>query len=175
MIGDTYAPSGAPSLTAGEITQLYQQYLGRTPTAAEMASEQENALKYSAAGIERQISLRAGNVAGSGIRGDEGLPNLTVPRPAPVVLQSQVVGNNVPLGSVATMGAAGTLDTEQTVGPVGLSGPVPGRALPTGYDGSGINPGGMYTPAAIAQTGSSLVFYVLIGGAALAAYYFLRK
>src|SRR5882672_5678440 len=97
MIGSTAEPTGGiPSLTDSEIVQLYQQYLHRDPDGTELASERDNALKYSAAGIERQIANRAGNVAGSGIRGDEGAAPLTVP--ATVVAH---VLSGVPSGAVS--------------------------------------------------------------------------
>lgn len=159
-IGDTYAPAlGQPSLSAGEITSLYQKYIGRAPDAGEIASELENANKYSAAGIERQIALRGGNAAGSGVRGDEALPALTIPRPvmpapapAPVYTlpngavdfrsplesvpvsggdwREQITHEGAPLGSIANFGAGGTLDTAFTGGPVGLAHQDYGNVVP---------------------------------------------
>lgn len=173
MIGDTYAPAlGQPSLTASEITALYQQYLGRAPYPSELSSELENANKYSAAAIERQISLRAGNAPGSGVRGDEGAPSLTIARPnAPAMV---VTPAGAPVGSLATMGAAGTLDTAPTVGPTGLSQPntVPGRTFYYGEDApmsvssSSAGGGGLF--------GMDAMTMVVVAGVAAAAYFLLK-
>jgi len=67
---------GGSQLDAGTLTSLYLQLFGRPPDANEMASDLDNARRYGDAGVIRGIQLRAGNVAGSGIRGDEGLPSL---------------------------------------------------------------------------------------------------
>lgn len=178
MIGSTAAPTGGvPSLTTSEITQLYQQYLGRSPDASELSSEMENALKYSAAGIERQIANRAGNVAGSGVRGDEGAPSLTVYTPPPPVASIVTAGPSVP-----------TATTPPTVGSIGLANPSAPINYATmqpgahygysggsgGYDGSGIIAGTPYAAQA-QQTGMSLVTWAILGGIAIAAYYLLNR
>src|SRR5262245_43627131 len=112
----TSEPVGAPSLSDSQIIQLYNWWLNRPPDPTELQSERENALKYSAAGIERQIALRAGNVASSGVRGDEGAASLTVARPAPIVTTQ--VGNVVATGAAAIAPSA----APQT-GPLGLMTP----------------------------------------------------
>lgn len=154
-IGDTNEPVGAPSLTPEEIIFLYQKYLQREPTATELKSEVENSYKYSAAGIERQIANRAGNVAGSGVRGDEGLAPLTVPYvPPPPVIRPDVIG------SVITMGASAI--------PYG-----PGPSGPTGS----VYPTGAYAPAsyfpAAGVGGLSMTTLLLLAALAAAAYYVL--
>lgn len=185
-IGDTYAPAlGQPSLSPAEITQLYMKYLLRPPDAQEMASEMENANKYSAAGIERQIALRAGNAPASGVRGDETLAPLTIPRPVapampyapPPDLRTQVTVDNAPVGSVATFGPAGTLDTGYSGGPVGLVGPagnvVPGRSVTTAGNFVAGNGGGLLA-APSASGGMDMMTLVVIGGMAFAAWYLLK-
>lgn len=189
-IGDTYAPAlGQPSLTPAEITSLYLKYLQRPPDATEMASEMENANKYSAAGIERQIALRSGNTAGSGVRGDENLPALTIPRPVPVApvpavdLRNQVRvesggGMLAPVGSVATFGPAGTLDTSFTAGPVGLVRPpgnvVPGREVYTSgnFIGGGGAPVTESLPAAAGGLDTTML--LVLAGVGFAAWYLLK-
>lgn len=167
MIGSTAEPTGGiPSLTTSEIVQLYQKYIGRPPDAIELASEQENAMKYSAAGIERQIANRASNVAGSGIRGDEGLPSLTTPALPPVVPATQV-------GNVVTMGPAGIDHGPSSSGPTGTL---------TGYYGAPYGPMTTYgqgatsaprTSAAGGVFGMSWSTIALLAAVAGAAYYFL--
>jgi len=63
-------------LDPSTLTSLYLQTFGRPPDANEMASDLDNARRYGDAGVIRGIQLRAGNVAGSGVRGDEFLPSL---------------------------------------------------------------------------------------------------
>jgi len=160
-IGDTSEPVGAPSLTEQEIIFLYQKYLGRPPDANELASEKENALKYSAAGIERQIMLRAGNVASSGIRGDETLAPLTVPYSPPPVVRESSMGGYVTTGPSAT--SAGPVP----VGPTGLM-----------YaSAAGAYNGGYYTPQPSAPSlgGISMTTILILAAMAGAAFYFLRK
>jgi|SRR5882672_242498 len=175
MIGSTAEPTGGiPSLTDSEIVQLYQQYLHRSPDGTELASERENALKYSAAGIERQIANRAGNTAGSGIRGDEGLAPLTVPYvpPAPVAVPPSQVGN------VVSMGPSAIQPGPSSSGPTGTL---------TGYYGSAYGPIPNYGPgapspsfvggssAAAGPLGLSWEMWLILGAAAVAAWYFLVK
>lgn len=159
MIGDQNEPTnGIPSLTDGEIDTLYNKYFRRGPDARELASERENAMKYSAAAIERQIANRAGNVAGSGVRGDEGLPSLTIP--------AQHVGN------VMTMGAAAIAPGATATGPVGN---VP--ALYGGPAGSSASvPGAYYANTGGATiAGLPIVTVAILALMAGAAWYFLRK
>jgi len=186
--GDTLEPAlGVPSLTAGEITQIYQEAFGRPPTGSELSSELENANKYSAAGIERQIRNRAANAPGTGIRGDEGLPALTMPRPIrnnPVPPPSAVVSPLPPVGSVVTSGpSTPSGDTPPTVGPTGLANPL----LPINYATMQYGPkfgysggnGGLAlaqpVPSAPGSSGFDLTTYLIIGGMALAAWYLFVK
>ena len=154
-IGDTNEPVGAPSLSEGEIISLYQKYLGRSPDGGELASEKENALKYSAAGIERQIANRAGNVAGSGVRGDEGLPSLTVPYVPPAAL-----------ASVLTMGPTAIPTSYMPIGPSGPTGLVNPNFTTT-----------MYRPTASAAGpfGLDMTTMLLLAAVAFAAYYLLVR
>lgn len=152
-IGDTNEPVGAPSLSPAEIMSLYQQYLHRTPTDSELASEIENSWKYSAAGIERQIMNRAGNVAGSGVRGDEGLAPLTVAYvPPPPVLRPEVIGSVITMGASAIPGGVAS-------GPTGLVSP------------GGYTPGAYYPSASLG--GLSMTTLLILAALAAAAYYLL--
>lgn len=149
---------GVPSLSDSEIVQLYNWWLNRPPDGSELNSERGNALKYSAAGIERQIAMRAGNVASSGIRGDEGSTALTVAAP---IIDSHV-------GSVVTVGASAIAHPDLvTSGPLGLMTPdrpvagyynIPGAPMTAGFSGGGLS---MTT--------------ILIGAAVLGAAWFLMK
>lgn len=158
MIGSTAEPTGGiPSLTDGEIVQLYQQYLFRGPDSGELASERENAMKYSAAGIERQIANRAGNVGGSGVRGDEGLPSLTVPASH--------------AAAVVTMGPAAIISAPSAAGPTGTI-----QAY-GGGGGSALAPYGYANPYAQPATilGFPLTTVALIAVMAGAAWYFVTR
>ncbi len=171
-IGDTTAPTGGvPSLTADEITSLYLKYLGRPPEGNELASELENANKYSAAGIERQIANRASNVAGSGIRGDEGLPSLTQPAP---VASAVTAGPSTPSAS-----------TPPTVGPTGLANPIAPINYATMQTGAqyGYTPrsgggGTTFVPAGGGGGGlfgGGIMTWLVVGGVAFGAWYLLKK
>lgn len=155
MIGDTSEPTnGIPSLTTDEIISLYYKYLQRAPDANELATDSANALKYSAAGIERGIALRGSNTAGSGVRGDETLAPLTVP--------ATITGN------VVTMGPAATAQGSTATGPTGtLAAPLTPGLAPT------------YTNAAqligAPRTGLSLTTMLILGAMAVAAYFLLVK
>lgn len=116
----TSAPApGQSSMTDAMIIQAYQYWLGRSPYSpsnpgpdgdtSELASEENNALKYSAAGIERTIAARSGNVPGAPA---VALPSVTVPYVAPVVVTADVAGNVAAVGPSATQTSA--------VGPTGL-------------------------------------------------------
>lgn len=151
----TAEPVGARSLTDSEIVQLYQWWLLRPPSADEMQSERENSNKYSAAGIERQIANRAGNVSGSGVRGDEGLRSLTVA--APIIVAHS--------GSVAASGPAAIAPTaDPQTGPLGLSTPGAQYPYPSQY----------YGAAPRAGLGLS-VGTLAIGAAVIGAAWFLAK
>jgi len=158
MIGDRNEPTGGvPSLTDGEIITLYQKYLHRGPDAQELASERENAMKYSAAGIEGQIADRGGNVPLSGVRGDETRAPLTIP--------AQIAGN------VATMGPAAIVLGPTAAGPTGT---IPALY---GASGSAQNPGAYYG-ASVAPSfgGFSVTTLAIVAVVAGAAWYFvLRK
>jgi hypothetical protein len=167
LFTDTTAPTGGvPSLTPDQITQLYEFYFHRPPDSVELASEMENALKYSAAGIERQIANRAGNVAGSGIRGDEGLPALTQPPPPPVL--------SAVTTSIATPGA--------NVPPTGLYGTV-NASLPVNYAtnqvGRQFGYGDYQTGGGVVQAaaggGFDMTTLLVIGAIGVAAYFLLVK
>jgi hypothetical protein len=120
----TAAPVGAPSLSDSEIINLYNYWLNRPPDPVELASERDNAMKYSAAGIERQIANRSGNVAGSGVRGDEGSVSLSIAAPSPVYVSHADAGNYAATGAAA--GAASL-----AIAPAGPTGLVaPWRDLP---------------------------------------------
>jgi hypothetical protein len=162
FLSSTDAPVGAPSLTDSQIIQLYNWWLGRPPDSVELASERENALKYSAAGIERQIANRAGNVSGSGVRGDEGAPSLTIVRPAPIV--STQVGSIVSTGvSAIAPGAA-----PQT-GPLGLM-------TPSYLPGSYAYPSAQQNYSASVLGGFSFTTIAIAAVVAGAAWFlFLRK
>jgi hypothetical protein len=123
----TSEPVGVPSLTDAQIVQLYNWWLNRPPSNDELISERENALKYSAAGIERQIANRSGNVAASGVRGDETSGALTVAAP---IIPSQV-------GNVATMGPSAIAPgAGPQTGPLGLSTPSAAPYAPSTYYGA---------------------------------------
>lgn len=148
----TAGTPSAPSLTASDVTQLYQWWLNRPPMSDELASELDNATRYSAAGIERQIANRAGNVAGSGVRGDEGAPSLTV-QPAPIL--------DAHAGSVASVGVAAIAPyAPAQAGPVGLQTPY-GANVPTQVYQASVLPGGISLTT------------ILIGAAVIGAAYFL--
>lgn len=161
--GSTAEPTGGvPSLTTDELIAIYQEYGHRAPDAGELSSDSANAMKYSAAGIERGIAQRFSNVAGSGVRGDEGLPSLTVPAPL-VIPQSQI-------GNVITMGAAAIQPGLSQSGPTGLNVGTYGQPA-----------GGGYYPSYAAGAGSGLPFgltpmtLLLLAGVAGGAWYFLVR
>jgi hypothetical protein len=171
LFTSTAAPTGGvPSLTASQITDIYNYYLHRPPTSDELASEMENALKYSAAGIEQQIALRAGNVAGSGIRGDEGLPALTQPPPPPVV--SQVSGAlDAPAANVPPAGLYGTINPSL---PINYATNQVGRQFGYGdyQTGGGLVP----TQASAAGGGGfSMMTLLIIAAVGVAAYFLVVK
>lgn len=192
--GDTLEPAlGVPSLTPGEIDSIYREAFGRATEGNEMASELENANKYSAAAIERQIKNRASNAAGSGVRGDEGKPSLTIPRALPVTPPQNpfiYTTQPVPIGSLATVGPAGIerFADGPTVGPTGLAytgDPVNysnmTRSQSYGYNG---DRSGVYDTAgsrdvatvpAVAGGGGNYMLYLILAGMAAAAYFLLRK
>lgn len=189
-IGDTYAPAlGQPSLTASEIQQLYSKY-NLTMSSSDLASELENANKYSAAGIERQIALRAGNAPGTGIRGDEGAPSLTITRPVapppPALVANEQdwraqiqTSSGAPLGSVANFGPAGMLDTGYSGGPVGLvhSDPgnvVPGRVVVNYGNTGGVAPTALDAGAGGGGGGFDMTTVLLIAAMAAGAWYLLK-
>lgn len=150
----TEPTGGVPSMSDSEIVQAYNWWLNRPPDGSELSSERANALKYSAAGIERQIAMRSGNVASSGVRGDEGLAPLTMPAP---ILSSHV-------GSVVTVGAAAIApDGVTQTGPLGLMTPA-GVAVPAGN----------YYGASVVPAGLSLTT-ILIGAAVLGAGFYLLR
>jgi hypothetical protein len=152
----TSEPVGVPSLTDAQIVQLYNWWLNRPPTNDELISERENALKYSAAGIERQIANRAGNVAGSGTRGDETSGALTVAAP---IIPSQV-------GNIATMGPAAIAPGAVSQGgPLGLSSAAGQYGAPSTYYASA---------APVSLFGLSLTT-IAIGAAVLGAAWYLLK
>lgn len=162
MIGDTAEPTGGvPSLSDAEIVQLYQKYIRRPPDDVEFASERQNALRYSAAGIERQIANRASNVPSIGIRGDEGLAPLTIP--APVLVPDNHLGN------VLTMGPAAIVPGLSYSGPTGLKPGTYGQFLPGASSGY-LGPAGASLPFGLDAT-TLLVIAAMAG----AAYYFLVK
>src|SRR6266850_2321673 len=72
----TARATGGGNLDPSTLTSLYLQTFGRPPDANEMATDLDNARRYGDAGVIRGIQLRSGNVAGSGVRGDEFLPSL---------------------------------------------------------------------------------------------------
>jgi hypothetical protein len=159
----TAEPVGAPSLTDSEIVQLYNWWLNRPPDPVELASERENAWKYSAAGIERQIANRSGNVASSGIRGDEGAPALTVAAPP---------ATHADAGNVAASGASAAASS-LAIAPAGPTGLVaPWRDLPQ-YGGA-ISGGGLAGNYAPSGGGLSLTT-IAIGALVLGAAFFLWK
>lgn len=166
MIGDNSEPTGGvPSLTDGEIYILYQKYFHRDPDARELASERENAMKYSAAGIERQIANRASNTAGSGVRGDEGLPALTVAAPPPAIADNHA-------GNIVTMGAAAFAPGATASGPTGnIQGMYGGggSALAPGYYASGA-PGVAPASTIFGMSTTTVLLLLAIAGA---GYYFL--
>jgi hypothetical protein len=169
LFTDTTAPTGGvPSLTPDQITQLYQYYLHRPPDSAELASEMENALKYSAAGIERQIANRAGNVAGSGIRGDEGLPALTQPPPPPVV-SAVTTSLATPDATVPPAGLFGTINPSL---PINYATNQSGRQFGYGAYQTG---GGLPAVAASAGGGFDMMTLLVIGAIGVAAYFLLVK
>jgi hypothetical protein len=144
---------GVPSMSDAEIVRAYNWWLNRPPDGSELESERGNALKYSAAGIERQIAMRSGNVASSGTRGDEGLAPLTKPAP---IYDSHV-------GSIITSGpsAIGPYNGVQG-GPIGLMSP--GQAYyPNTFYGAATQPAGLSMTT------------ILIGAAVLAGAWFLWK
>jgi hypothetical protein len=156
MIGSTAEPTGGiPSLTDGEIYTLYQKYLFRNPDAQELASERENAMKYSAAAIERQIANRGSNVAASGVRGDEGLPSLTVAAPI--------------AGNVITMGMAANTAGVSVTGPTGT--------VPSTYGPYAAPPNAMYQGniGGASIGGLSMTTIGILVVMAGAAFYFFRK
>lgn len=158
-IGDTNQPiNGIPSLTASELLSLYAKY-NIVPGPTDLSSDQENALKYSAAGIERQIALRAGNVPNSGIRGDENL--------APLTVAATVEGHAVTLGVAA-------------VAPPPAGGPTGTTTFST--SGGFLTPSG--SPVALApgvgpissiSVGGIDLTTILIGAVALGAAWYLWK
>jgi hypothetical protein len=170
LFTDRNAPTGGvPSLTAGQITDIYEFYLHRPPTSEELVSEQENALKYSAAGIENQIALRAGNVAGSGIRGDEGLPPLTQAPPPPVV--SQVSGAlDAPGSNVPPAGLYGTINPSL---PINYATNQVGRQF--GYGGYQTGGGLLPTTQASAAGGFSMTTLLILAAVGVAAYFLVVK
>ena len=152
--GQTAEPTGGvPSLTAAQITNLYQLYLNRPPTVDELASEQQNALKYSAAGIERSIADRGSNTAGSGVRGDEGQPALTVP--------VEHAGNVVSTGPGAITPSTATAGGPTGPIPATLGGAVSSYAI----------------PSSIAPTGGGfdLTTMLILGAVGVAAYLLIKK
>lgn len=164
-IGDVIAPhDGIPSLTDQEIIALYNQYLGRGPDSGELASERDNAMKYAAAGIERQIANRAGNVAGSGVRGDEGLAPLTQPYIAPAAPNVPLYVPQGQVGNVITMGPAAASPSPMPMGPTGTIYPAYGSPFP---------PGGVFGAQGLGIGGLSMSTLLLIAALAGAAYYLL--
>jgi hypothetical protein len=161
MRGDTTAPdNGIPSLTPAEITAIYQEVFNRPPDANELATDSANALKYSAAGIERGIRLRGSNDAGSGVRGDENLPSLTFQVPHPAIA-----------GNVVTMGPAALAPTSTPTGPTGT------LAAPNTYGAPiGLQGGPIYVPATPAASfGLDATTLLIIAAMAAGAFFFLRK
>lgn len=166
--GRTAEPVGGPSLTDSEIVQLYQWWLNRPPDPVELASERENAFKYSAAGIERQIANRSGNVAGSGVRGDEGAAPLTTPYVPPAATHADA-------GNVAASGASAAASS-LAIAPAGPTGLVaPWRDLPQygGNIGGGGLSGNYGATAGGGFLGGLSLTTVLIGVAVLGAGFFL--
>ena len=157
-IGSTAEPfGGVPSLTDGEIISLYQKYLGRAPDSGELSSERENAMKYSAAGIERQIANRAGNAPNTGIRGDEGLAPLTVAY-VPPPIHAADAGHFVTQGAAAVSGAL-----MSPAGPTGTIYATAAGSAPNYSAGFGSSQ----------ANGISTQMILLLLAAAAAAYYFL--
>lgn len=97
---------GGALLTPDSLTSLYLATFGRPPDANEMASDLDNARRYGDAGVVRGIQLRAGNVAGSGVRGDEYLPSLQAQQDA--VVMNYANGLDSPTSALNT----GSLGTE---------------------------------------------------------------
>lgn len=156
----TQAPTnGIPSLTDAQITLLYQTYLGRPPDATELASEEQNALKYSAAGIENQISLRAGNTPGSGIRGDEGQAPLTV---QPAVVAHVLSG--VPIAAVSSDANTNMLP----VGPTGTIQAVQGSPIVT-------TAAGVSVPAASTIGGFDTTTLLILAAMGIGVFLLLRR
>lgn len=175
MRGSTAEPTGGvPSLTASEITDIYGEVFNRPPDATELASELENALKYSAAGIERQIRLRASNAPNTGVRGDENLAPLSVH----VAVPTPIAGN------VATVGPAALEPSGTPTGPTGtlaapnVYGPGTYMQQPS-YSPGGAGPTGIvrgYTPSAAPSAGGfDTTTLLIIGAMAVAAYFLLVK
>lgn len=160
-IGDTSEPYGSPSLSDQEIIALYQRHLGRSPDAVELGSERENAMKYSAAGIERQIANRASNAPTSGVRGDEGRAPITIPYvPPPPPPAAPLVIPQSQLGNVLTMGPSALAAGPMPSGPTGLMSP--------GYGGS--------VPMSASLGGFDMTTLIILAAVAAAAYLlFLRK
>lgn len=161
MIGDSFPPPlGQPSLTRDEIITLYNRY-GLSYSESDIASDLENANKYSATGIEGQIAKRASNVAGSGVAV---VPVITVLNSTPPL-------TNVPdshVGNVLATGAPIAPGTYAASGPTGLA---------PGYYGGPVYPGGTPagTNAAASIFGFSPLTLIVLVAMAGAAFYFLRK
>lgn len=130
---------GQPSMNAGDVTQAYQQAFGRAPDARELASELENANKYSKSGILDQIARRTSNDPGSGDYGvadwskvaggqsssaDSGGPVITLPpggtggtpRPQAAPVQ-EAPDPTLPIGTLIPQAAPGVPTNPASVAP----------------------------------------------------------
>lgn len=90
---------GGSTLDVGTLTSLYMATFGRPPDANEMATDLDNARRYGDAGVVRGIQLRAGNVAGSNVRGDEFLPSL---QPTQEQVVMSLAGGGISSGGIST-------------------------------------------------------------------------
>lgn len=155
-IGDGFIPVlGQPSLTRSEVISLYTKYGINDYTENDIASDLENANKYSAVGIEGQIAKRATNVPGTGYAP---VPIIPVINATPPATPPSVVGNVLANGPTAN-----------TTSPVGPTGPI------IAVQGPGVQ--GVSTPAdatryAAPASGISSTT-ILIGVAVLGAAAFL--
>jgi hypothetical protein len=113
---------GGSALDASTLTAIYLQQFGRPPDTNEMMSDLDNARRYGDAGVIRGIQLRAGNVAGSGVRGDEFLPSLSAQQDAVVMNFANGIDSPTAI-STATFGTEGVRDVLGSI--VGVL-PIPG-------------------------------------------------